>query len=208
MLQSPVVNERAHPATAVTSGLRGFVPFLGEAFLIGVILFVALQGWRRDFHIPIVFSSDSLVFLMQTKSTMDHGWWWSNPMLSAPSTFHALAFPANTNVDQFIVFVLSRFTNSVGLCINLAWMSMLILSGLTATWCLQKIGIAQNAALVAGILFAISPYALYRQIDHFNLVTYLVPFPTAAALLLITGHPPDRWYWKGSIGLLAGCALL
>ncbi len=206
MLQSPAINDRAHPRAAIFSA-RGILPPLGEAFLIAVILFVALQGWRRDFHIPIAFSSDSLVFLMQTKSTMDHGWWWSNQMLSAPSTFHALAFPSNTNVDQFIVFIISRFTHSIGLCINLTWIFMLILSGLTATWCLRKIGIAGNAAIVAGVLFAISPYALYRQIDHFSLVTYLVPFPAVAALLLITGRPPDPW-WRGSVGLLAGCALL
>ena len=74
---------------------------------------------------------------------------------------------------------------------------------------MRRIGIARNGALVAGILFAISPYALYRQIDHFNLVTYLVLFqPLSRHLLFITGCPPDRWYWKGSIGLLAGCALL
>jgi phosphoglycerol transferase len=208
MIQAPAKIAKVRPV-AIDKTLRlNILTALGQASLIGIILFVALEGWRRDFYVPLVFSSDSLVVLMQTKSTMDHGWWWSNPMLSAPSTFHALAFPANANVDQFIVFLISRFTHSVGLCINLAWICMLILSGLTATWCLRKIGIARNAAIVAGTLFAISPYALYRQIDHLVLVTYLVPFPAAAALLLITGRPPDRWYWRGSFGLLAGCALL
>lgn len=208
MIQSPAKVASVQPAAIDKYLVLSVLPGLGQAILIGIIVFTALEGWRRDFHIPLVFASDSLVVLMQTKSTMDHGWWWTNPMLSAPSTFHALAFPANANVDQFIVFLISRFTHSVGLCINLAWICMLILSGLTATWCLRKIGIARNAAMVAGTLFAISPYALYRQIDHFELVTYLVPFPAAAALMLITGRPPDRWYWRGSVGLLAGCALL
>jgi hypothetical protein len=208
MIQSSEPIARVLPQAVDNSLLRRTLPVFGQAVLIGVIVFLALDGWLRDFHIPIVFSSDSLVFLMQTKSTMDHGWWWSNSMLSAPSTFHALAFPANTNVDQFIVFVVSRFTHSVGLCINLTWIFLLILSGLTASWCLRKVGVSHRAALATGVLFAISPYALYREIDHFNLVTYLVPFPAAAALLLISGRPPDRWYWKGSLGLLAGCCLV
>ena len=42
---------------------------------------------------------------MQSKSTIDNGWWWFNPMLGAPFGLDELAFPANSNVDQAIVWV-------------------------------------------------------------------------------------------------------
>src|SRR4029434_9149160 len=60
----------------------------------------------------------------------------------------------------------------------------------------------------AGTLFALSPYALYRNIDHFSLVIYLVPFACTAALLLASWRPPASAIWQGCAGLLAGCVLL
>jgi phosphoglycerol transferase len=180
-----------------------------QVVLITALLFVFIKGWRHDLHVPIRFSSDALVFLMQSKSTLDNGWWWSNPMLGAPFEFHALAFPANTNLDQVIIWLVSRFTSSVGLCINVAWMIMVVLSGLTATWSVRLLGASRMGSLVAGTLFALSPFALYRNIDHFNLVIYLVPFPCAAALFLAAGRPPGHWLWKRSgMLLLIGCSLI
>jgi len=47
----------------------------------------ARHGFLR---VPIRFSDDAVVFLAQIKSTVDHGWWWSNPSLAAPTAFNAL----------------------------------------------------------------------------------------------------------------------
>ena len=179
-----------------------------QAVLIAAILYGVLEGWHRDFRVPLWFYGDSLVLEMQSKSTIDNGWWWSNPMLSAPFTFDALAFPANSNVDQAIVSIAGRLVAYPLAAVNVAWMIMVVFSGLTATWCMRRVGVSGPSAMVAGTLFAVSPYALYRNIDHFNLVIYLVPFPCAVALQLAAGQSPGRWYWKGWGGLLAGCVLL
>ena len=181
---------------------------IGQALLIALILFTFLGAWNRNWRTPLSFSSDSMVFLMQSKSTMDNGWWWSNPRLSAPSTLDALAFPENTNVDQAIVWIVSRFTRNLALCVNLAWLAMVVLSGLTASSCMRKLGASTVASFTAGTLFAISPYAIYRNIDHFCLVIYLVPFAGSAALLLVSGRVPERWTWKDAGLLLMGSALL
>ena len=71
-------------------------------------MYVYLRGWRRDFTVPFGFSIDSLFYLMQAKSTVDNGWWWFNPMVGAPLGLDELAFPANGNVDQAIVWIVSR----------------------------------------------------------------------------------------------------
>jgi phosphoglycerol transferase len=129
-------------------------------------------------------------------------------MLGAPFTFDALAFPANSNVDQAIVWVVARFVRNAMAAVNVAWMIMVVLSGVTATWCMRKLGASALSSMVAGTLFALSPYALYRHIGHFWLVIYLVPFPCTAALLLASGRSPERRCWKGWAGLLAGSVLL
>jgi phosphoglycerol transferase len=191
------------------SALRGASIVLGQAILTAVVLyFFVLDGRHRDIRVPFHFSIDTLQALMQSKSTLDNGWWWSNSMLGAPFTFDALAFPANSNVDQAIVWVVGRFIGNPLAAVNVAWMVMVVLSGLTATWCMRKLGASTVSSMVAGTLFALSPYALYRNLGHFWLVIYLVPFPCTAALLLASGRPPERWFWKGCGGLIAGCVLL
>jgi phosphoglycerol transferase len=181
---------------------------IGEALLVAGCLFVFLQGWARDFSVPISFSSDSLLAEMQSKSTIDNGWWWFNPKIGAPFGLDELQFPANANVDQAIVWMISRVVREPVTAINLAWLTMVVLSGLTATWCLRHLGASTPSAIAAGVLFALTPYALYRNLDHFWMVIYLVPFVCTAGLLLATGRP-KRWYWgTPHFFLVAGCALL
>lgn len=179
-----------------------------QAIFIGICLYVYLRGWTRDFHVPLGFASDSLVALLQSKGTVDNGWWWYNPMVGAPLGFDALAFPTNSNVDQAIVWIVSRFVPHAAAAINLAWMAIVVLGGLSATWCLRQLGASTASALVAGTLFAVSPYALFRNIDHFWMVIYLVPFASTAALLLAAGRL-ERWrQHRWQLLMLGGCALL
>jgi len=199
------------PGTALTS-LRSAVrrvPLpLVQAVAILFALWVLLEGWHRDIGIPLAFSSDSLWYLMQSKSTVDNGWWWWNPRLGAPFGLDELAYPSNSTVDQALVWVVSRFVPDAFAAVNVTWGLVVVLSGLSATWCLRALGVSRVSAFALGTLFALSPYALYRNIDHFALVIYLVPFACAAALWLATGEPHQRWGRTGRVAVLTGCALL
>lgn len=181
---------------------------LGQVVLVAALLFVYLRGWDRDFTVPLRFSRDSLSAGMQTKSTVDNGWWWFNPKVGAPFGLDELQYPANANVDQAIVWIVSRFVHDPATAGNLAWLVMVVLSALSATWCLGKLGASKVSALAAGTLFALTPFALYRSTGHFWLVIYLVPFVCTAALLVASGRP-DRWYWgRPYVGLIVGCGLI
>jgi phosphoglycerol transferase len=182
--------------------------YVGLAAVIAAVLFLFLRGWKRDFHVPVGFGSDSLLALMQSKSTVDNGWWWFNPMIGAPDGLNQLAFPANSNVDQAIVWVVSRIVSDPLTAINLAWMAMVVLSGLIATWCAHLIGATRFSALTVGVLYALSPYALYRNIEHLWMVIYLVPFASTAGLLLASGIRLQPLRRRSHTVLLVGCALL
>jgi phosphoglycerol transferase len=188
---------------------KGLLAGLGQAVVIAASLFVFLRGWRRDIHVPFTFATDGLFYLMQSKSTVDNGWWWFNPMVGAPFGLDQLAFPANSNVDQLVVWMVSRLVPDALAAINLSWVLIVVMSGWAATWCLRRLDISYPSAIVAGTLFALSPYALYRNIAHFGMVVYLVPFAGTAALQLASGKLPSQGYLRGSGAvLLAGCALL
>src|SRR5262249_7412851 len=94
-----------------------------------------------------------------------------------------------------------------GLVINVSWILMVALSAVIAGRCLTVLGVARRAAVATGILFALSPYALARNIDHFSLAIYLVPIPCTVALVVAT----ERWQQLGRHKrwiLTAGCLLL
>ncbi len=178
-----------------------------EAAVGFAVLFMFLEGWRRDFRVPVAFSRDALEYLMQVKGTLDNGWWWVHPRLSAPGVFEQIQFPSNTNVDQAIVWIVGLITRHPGLCINLSWMIMIVLSALIASRCLVLLGVPRGLAIPIGLLFGLSPYALYRNIDHFSLATYLVPIPCTVALLAATNRlgpleGPSR------SALMIGCVLI
>ena len=201
----------ATPGSAL-SGLRSAVrrvplPLI-QAVVIVLALYVLLEGWHRDVSMPLAFSSDSLWYLMQSKSTVDNGWWWWNPRLGAPYGLDELAYPSNSTVDQALVWVISRVVPDAFAAVNLTWVLVVVLSGVSATWCLRALRVSPVSAFAMGTLFALSPYALYRNIDHFALVIYLVPFACAASLWLAAGEPHQRWGRAARIAVFAGCALL
>jgi len=74
------------PASRRTTALHFFV----EATVVFVLLFLFLAGWRRDFRVPLSFTRDALEYLMQVKGTIENGWWWIHPRLSAPGVFEQI----------------------------------------------------------------------------------------------------------------------
>jgi hypothetical protein len=181
---------------------------LAQSALIAAALFVLLDGARRDFHVPLGFVSDGIWFLAQAKSTVDNGWWWWNPNIGAPHGLDEVAYPSNSTVDQALVWLVSRFVPEAFAAVNVTWMLLVVFSGLTATWCSRALGASTAAAFAVGTLFALTPYALYRHIDHFALVIYLVPFACAAALWLATGAPHQSWGRRNRIVTFGGLVLL
>ena len=110
-------------------------------------------------------------------------------------------------MDQALVWLVSVFSSDLGLVINLTWVLMLALSGAAAAYAMAACGASRPSAWVGGLLFALSPYAVYRNLEHFMLVTYLVPFACAAAVLVATGAFEDG-RWRVRWPVFAGCALL
>jgi phosphoglycerol transferase len=181
---------------------------LVQAVLIVAVLWVLLEGWHRDIRVPLGFVSDSLWYLAQAKSTIDNGWWWWNPRLGAPAGLDEVSYPSNSTVDQVLVWLVSRVVPDAFAAINVTWVLLVVLSGLSATWCIRALGGSRASAFAAGTLFALTPYALYRHIDHFALVIYLVPFGCAAALRLAAGEPHQSWGRATRLVIFGGCVLL
>ncbi len=205
---APTIDAASTAVPRARSTIRTLAFPLVQAALIVIALWVLLEGWHRDLRVPLGFVSDSLWYLAQSKSTVDNGWWWWNPRLGAPYGLDEVSFPSNSTVDQGLVWLVSRVVPDAFAAINVTWVVLVVLSGLSATWCIRALGASSASAFAAGTLFALSPYALYRNIDHFALVIYLVPFACAAALWLAAGEPHQTWGRTQRPVIFGGCVLL
>jgi hypothetical protein len=203
--------ETSVPVTDVRSTRlrRAFVPLAGfaaQGIVIFVLAYMLLGGRSRDMHVPIRFGVDSLAYLVQSKTTLENGWWWSNPRMSAPFTFNLLLFPSNSTVDQALLGAVGLVTRDLGLTMNVTWLLMLALGGVIATYGLRLLGVSAPAAFVMGTLFALNPFGIYRNLEHFMLVTYLVPFSAALAVAICAGTVQDIGRGKRT-SLYLGCVL-
>lgn len=174
---------------------------------VGLAIWLSLAGPERAFSVPINESSGALHYMAQAKATLDHGWWWTNPSLSAPSSLHAAVLPRVSSVDHTILLAVGLFTSEVASAVNIAWLVMLMLGGVSTAWCLRRLGSSSWAAWVAGALFGLCPFALYYNISEPSLMPYLVPFAATAALALATNRWAE-WPRRDRRVVLAGCVLL
>jgi hypothetical protein len=194
---------RAIPPTAGRLAAWGVPPAL-----VILVVWLTFGGPAWDARVPIAVGGDASFYLSQSKTTLDHGWWWWNPSQGLPLEYPPLIFGQTTNVDQVLVWIVGRFTSDVGLAVNITWIAMLALSAVSAAWGLRRLGVSAVSAGAAGVLFALSPLALYRHIGHMSLVTYLVPLPATAAMLLASADHNTVWSRRDRVILGVGCALV
>jgi phosphoglycerol transferase len=181
--------------------------WLAQPAVIALALWLSLAGPDRTFSVPINTRFTALQSLAQAKATIDHGWWWTNPSLSAPSALDAVVLPRGGAVDHLIIRIVGLAMTDVASVVNLAWLIMLMVGGASAAWCFRRAGVSSAGAWVFGVLFALCPFAIYYNIEEPGLTPYLVPFAAAVSLALAT----NTWLaWPRRdrrIGL-AGCVLL
>ena len=172
---------------------EGFV-WLAPPVVVGVILWIALASPDRAFSVPVNQSPSALTYLAQVKGVLDDGR--QSPLL-----------PWIAPVDFVIVRAIGLTGAEVGGTANLSWLLTLMLGAPFAAWGYRRLGISITGACVMGILFALSPYALYWNLEEPSVMPFLVPFAATAALALATGALA-RWPRREMLILLAGMLLL
>lgn len=173
---------------------RELVVWLAPPALIALILFAALAGPQRAFSVPVNQSPSALTYLAQVKGVLDDG-----------TQTHLLPWIAP--VERLIVRAVGLTGAEVGGTANLAWLLTLMLGGSFAAWGYRRLGISIPGACVLGILYGVSPYALYWNLEEPSVIPFLVPFAATAALALATGAIAD-WPRREVFVLLGGLVVL
>jgi phosphoglycerol transferase len=168
-------------------------------------LYYALRLDTKDLTVPFAFVGDACAVLSNVTAVLQTGWFWHNPLLSAPFSYPIISIPANPSVDFAVVWIFARFSSSPGLILNLTWMSFFVIGAGTAFYCARQLQIPPSIAMICGTVYAFLPYGFYRNIGHFILSYYLVPFVCALALLIAAGSPVSRRF---RLACFAGCGLV
>ena len=159
--------------------------FLFCGLLCCATLVWLLQLWRADIRVPIQYGNggDLTFECMLAKDIVDNGWPLHNPRLGAPGEQDLRDFPMPDLVTFLSMKILSWFTSSWGVIINLYFVAGFLFASWSALTVLRHFGIARVPAVVAALLFALAPYHFYRGEGHLHLSAYFV-IPLAGMLLL------------------------
>lgn len=157
------------------------------AFATAVIFLCVMKIWRTDPHIAVNDVGDCLFVQVLAKSVQS-GWWWWIPALSAPFGLDLVDVGVACNLDFVFFKAFGLFTSSPGLIVNLYWLVSVVLSSITAAFCLKRMAVESRVAATLGILYALSPWTYWRNTPHVLLALYMVPFCVLFVFLVLRGE--------------------
>ena len=166
-------------------------------------MYSSLHLRHKDLSVPFNFWGDITYVLANVSAIIHTGWYWSNPLLSAPFGCPLIAFPQNASVDYTVVWLVARFSSNPGLVLNISWLLFFFLGGASAFYCLRQFRIESSLAMLFGTVYAFLPFAFY--VAHLPLSFYLVPFACTLALSVASGTEFTPQFRKVS---LIGCLFL
>jgi phosphoglycerol transferase len=176
-----------------------------SALLSLVVLSLTLRLDRVDLHFPLNYLADANIFLLRAKTIVEGHWIWWNPRLGMPfgADFHD--FPMNVTFDSSLMWLLSRFTNSAPLIVNLDWIIGIALTAALAAFAFVRLDFSLTIAASCGAIFALLPYVYFRATHHLHCLYYAIPLVALAAIELVRG----RWPTFRSVPMYAwiGCVL-
>lgn len=185
-----VTPEKPYTKLELKKDLLAGLLYLGLAILGIMLLFDTFQ---IDLHVPVIYGGgDECTMLADTKAIIEQGWCLTIDRMGAPGQAEYYDYPTSTlhNTDLVILKFFSLFTHETGLILNLTYFTLICLAGLNLFIALRILKVRRSLSIMAGLLFAFSPYMDFRSIAHLVLSNYMV-LPFAMLLCVWMYTDPD-----------------
>jgi phosphoglycerol transferase len=156
-----------------------------------------LRIWRTDLRVPFNYWGDTIFELTLVKSIAQNGWIWFIERLGAPFGLDIVAFPQNLTTSSTMMKLISIFTSEPGLILNIFWITSIALTSVFCHTAMRSLGIARSTGLVTSTLYALMPYALYRNTAHISLTYIFIPIIAAFSIDVLANNryaTKDRTY--------------
>lgn len=144
-----------------------------------------MRLWDTSLLVPFNYFGDTVYYLVLVKSIASGGWIWFNENLSAPFGLDLAAFPQNLTFSSFVVKLISLFTSEPGLIINLFWIIMTVMTSAVCHVSLRLLRTSLPVAVLASTLYALLPYAFFRNTSHMSLTYTFVPIVMAYSICVL-----------------------
>jgi hypothetical protein len=184
--------------------------------LTAAVLVFALDLSRSNLRVPFYYSvggGDLFFYLPLYKTIAETGWYTENPSLGAPAVMKLYDFPISETGLMLGMKLLIAMVGDPFLAANLYFLMTFVTAAVAALFILRKVGVDDQVAIAASLLFAFLPYHFWRGPFHpFASTYYVIPLVSLVALYLCGGKPllfcRDqsgylRWTWSRESTLLA-----
>jgi hypothetical protein len=152
-----------------------------------LILTWVMQLWHCDLRVPFTYFGDAVFTSLALKGTIDHGWWWFNLSLGAPTGLNFGAFPAMDNTQFLLIKAISLISSNYAVTLNLFYLLTFPLTTVTSLYVFRKLNFSFAAALVGGLLYTFLPYHFFRSYHLHMASYYLLPLMVLVVLWVVAG---------------------
>ena len=168
--------------------LKAALYYAGVAAAVAAALVVTLRLWERRLEVPFGYEGDALFFTVLAKASAQDG----------PFHFRHLGMPfgveiadwgAGMPLDISALRGLVTSLGEAGTAINAWWLLSVVATGVFAAFAFRALDFGPTLALGLGYLYALSPYAFYRNVGHVSLVYHFVPLVALLAIRTAEGRP-------------------
>lgn len=173
--------------------LGAHAAYAGACAISIVAAIFLLELPRADLRVPFEYGGDGFLYAAVVKSTIQNGWFWTNPSLGAPGVLQLYDYPnvAHESFHLLIIKAMSLFSHDWGLLLNLYFLLGFPVITLTAMATLRRFGVGYGPALVGGVLYAFLPTRLIKGEAHIFLdVFFQVPLAVMMLIWVCGADPP------------------
>ncbi|HWQ65284.1 MAG TPA: hypothetical protein VN372_00260 [Methanospirillum sp.] len=145
-----------------------------------------LEGIRYD--VPFTYDGDGLEYNLLTKGMIENGWWLENPLTGAPGTLQMYDYAVGSNLDFFVMKILSLFSGNYAVVMNSYFILGFFLTALFSMVVLSYLRIIPPIAIFGSLLFTFQYYHFFR-LGHFNLTAYyMIPLMILVLIWVCQGE--------------------
>lgn len=135
-----------------------------------------MKLWNVDLRVPFAYSGDGQLNGICVKGIIDNGWYLYNKYVGMPTGLYMQDFPFPNNLDCGLIKLISYFTKSYGLTMNIFYLLTFPLTTFTSMLVFRQFKISYSSSIFGSLIFTFISYHFLRGENHLFLSTYyLVP---------------------------------
>ncbi len=178
--------------------------YAAVAGAVAAALVVTLRLWERRMEVSFAYDGDPLFLAVLTKGIVQDGFLHLRH-LGMPFGVDVADWGLGLPLDFAVLRTLGTAFGEPGAALNAWWMISVVLTGVFATFAFRVLDLRPGLAFGLGYLYALLPYAFFRNVVHIVLVYHFIPLVALLAIRAAEGRP-ERLTGGTRVAVLLGCA--